>query len=49
MKIDPAKHILEIDGVAVRALIREIRDSQSADSSEEDEQLGLSVVLRNEV
>ncbi len=49
MKIDPAKHILEIDGVAVGALIGEIRDSRSADSSEEDERLELSAVLRDEV
>ena len=30
MKLDPARHILEIDGVAVGALIGEIRDSRSA-------------------
>ena len=29
MKLDLAKHLLEIDGIAVGALIREIRDSQA--------------------
>ena len=46
MKLDPAKHILEIDGVAVGALIGEIRDSQSADSAAEDEHLELPAFLR---
>ena len=38
MELDLAKHILEIDGVAVGALIGEIRDSGSADAPEENQQ-----------
>ncbi len=45
MKLDPAKHILEIDGVAVGALIGEIRDSRFAYSPEEDERLELPAFL----
>ena len=38
MKLDLAKHILEIDGIAVGALIRQIRDSQAdANAPEEPE------------
>ena len=47
MKLDPAMHILEIDGVAVGALIGEIRDSQSAYPPEADEQVEVPEFLRN--
>ena len=47
MKLDPAKHILEIDGVAVGALIGEIRDSWSGYAPEENEQLELPEFLKN--
>ena len=47
MKLDPAMHILEIDGVAVGALIGEIRDSQSAYPPEEVEQVEVPEFLRN--
>ena len=45
MKLDPAMHILEIDGVAVGALIGEIRDSRAAYGLEEDDQLELPEFL----
>ena len=46
MRLDPAMHILEIDGVAVGALIGEIRDSGSAYAPEEDDRLELPEYLR---
>ena len=45
MKLDPAKNLLEIDGVAAGALIGEIRYSQPVDSPEEDEHLELPAFL----
>lgn len=43
MELDSAKHILEIDGVAVGALIGETRGSWSAYSPEGDEGLEVPV------
>ena len=45
MKLDLAKHILEIDGIAVGAGIREIRDSQ-ADANPAPEQPEVPEFLR---
>ena len=47
MKLDPAMHILEIDGVAVGALIGEIRDSRSTFPPEDNEQLEVPEFLRD--
>ena len=49
MELSLAKHILEIDGVAVEALIGEIRDSGSAYSPEGDEGLEVPLFLRQAV